>query len=240
MTTSLDSSTIPLGGTTRLHVYAQVVPAQRTSSERIFSWYVDLLNSTAVVATADYSQLVKPTSDKNPQTSSNGTTQSANRTGIYDTFINDVPVSKTGTGVSAPVELFNAPVQGLATGQTTFRVAAGTGATALAEDFIVAPLNGSDPLLGGVYDTASVALQVSGAAPCRPVLTAIYTPISVGTNRVTLNFVPCPGQTNNVVEYRDNLITGSWQALPGAPHNSGLVIDTTSVASRFYRVRTGP
>jgi hypothetical protein len=220
-------------------VYAQVVPAQRTNSERIFSWYVDLLNSTAAVAVADYSQLLKPTSDKTPQTSSYGTTQGANRTGIYDTFINDVPVSKSGTGVNAPVELFSVPVQGLANGLTTFRLAPGSGVAGLAQDFIVAPLSGDAPLFGGVYDAADAVLQVSGSTPCRPMLTAVYVPFVIGTNRVSLSFAACPGQTN-VVEYRDNLVAGIWQALPGAPHNSGLVTDTNSVASRFYRVRVGP
>ena len=105
VTMQLDNPSIGLGGVTTLHVYAQVVPAQRPTSERIFSWYVDLLNPTPGIAAADYSQLQKPTSDNNAQTSSTGTTQSGNRLGIYDTFINDSPVSKSGTGVNTPVEL---------------------------------------------------------------------------------------------------------------------------------------
>jgi hypothetical protein len=238
VTMNFDSSTIPVGGSTLLHVYAQVVPEQRTNSDRIFSWYVDLLNGTPGVAQADYSQLQKPTSDKNPQTSSFGTTQGANQTGIFDTFINDTPVSKSGTGVNAPVELFNVQVQGLSAGQTTFRVGPGSGVSGLAEDFIVAPLAGDTPLVGGVYNAASAVLQVGGSGPCRPLLSAAYLPGSGVTHRVSLIFVPCPGQTN-VVEFRDSLTGGSWQALPGAPHNSGFVTDTNSVASRFYRVRTG-
>jgi hypothetical protein len=124
-------------------------------------------------------------------------------------------------------------------GQTTFRVTPGSGAASLAEEVIVAPVSGSAPLLGGIYAAASAVLQVSGTAPCRPLLSVAYTPGGNGTNRVTLSFSACPGQTN-VVEYRDSLVSGSWQALPGAPHNSGFVTDTNGVAARFYRVRTGP
>jgi len=236
VTMSVDSSIISLGGVTTLHVYAQVVPAQRTNSARIFSWYVNLLNGTPAVAQADFTQLQKPTSDRDPQTSSYGTTQGADQMGIYDTFINDSPVSKAGTGVNTPVELFRVPVHGLTKGQTTFRVTAGSGVTALAEDFIVAPVTGSDPILGGVYDAATVVLQVSDSAPCTPLLSAVYTPLAGGTNRVSLSFIPCPAGTN-IVEFRDSLTAGTWQALPGAPHNSGSVTDTNKVASRFYRVR---
>jgi hypothetical protein len=235
VTMKFDSPTISAGSATTLHIYAQVVPAQRTNSERIFSWYVDVLNPTPAVAQANYSQLQKPASDQNPDTSSFGVTQAANRRGIYDTFINDSPVSKSGTGVNTPVELLNVPVQGLAIGQTTFSVAPGSGVTGLAEDFIVAPLNGGDPLVGGNYGAAIAVLQVT-APLCTPTLSAAYSRLAPGTNRVSLTFVPCPNGTN-VVEYRDSLVAGSWQALAGAPHNSGSASDTNSVASRFYRVR---
>jgi hypothetical protein len=234
VTMTFDSPTITLGATTTLHVYAQVVPAQRSGSERIFSWYVDLLNPAPAVAQATYSQLQKPTSDRNPDTSSYGTTQGGNRRGIYDTFINDTPVSKSGTGVNTPVELLNVPVQGLAVGQTTFSIDPGSGVSGLAEDFIVAPLGGGDPLIGGVYDAATVQLQVT-APLCTPTLSATYSRLAPGTNRVNLTFVACPNGTN-VVEFRDSLVSGAWQALPGAPHNSGSVTDTNSVVTRFYRV----
>jgi hypothetical protein len=223
---------------TTLHVYAQVVPAQRANSERIFSWYVDLLNPTPAVAQADYTQLQKPTSDKNSETSSYGTTQGANRRGIYDTFINDSPASKTGTGVNTPAELLNVPIQGLTIGQTTFSVGPGSGVSGLAEDFIVNPTSGGNPLIGGVYDAATAVLQVT-APLCTPALSAAYSRLSPGTNRISLTFVPCPGHTN-VVEYRDSLVAGAWQALPGAPHNSGSVTDTNSVTARFYHVRISP
>ena len=238
VTMKFDSPTIAPGAGTTLRVFAEVIPGERASSERIFSWYVDLLNPGPSVAEADFSQLVKTASDNNPKTSSYGTTQGANRRGIYDTFINDIPLSKTGTGVNTPVELFNVPVQGVSTGQVTFRVAAGSGVPSLAADFIVAPIDGGDPMLGGVYDAATAVLQVSGSAPCIPTLDAVYAPLAGGKNRITLSFAPCPGQ--NTVEYRDQLGSGSWQALPGAPHNSGLVTDTNAVASRFYRIRVSP
>src|SRR5262245_18138582 len=63
VTVRLDASTIPVGGSTLLHVYAQVVPPLRASSERIFSWYIDVLNTNGAVATANYAALIKPESD---------------------------------------------------------------------------------------------------------------------------------------------------------------------------------
>jgi hypothetical protein len=238
VTMQFDSSTIAVGGTTTLHVFAQVVPAYRANSERIFSWYVDMLNGSPAVAQADYSQLQKPTSDNYPPPgSSSGTTQGSDRRGIYDSFINDTPISKSGTGVNTKVELFSVPVQGLSAGQTTFRVTAGSG-TVQSADFMVATTGGG-ALIGGVYDAATAVLQVSGSAPCTPTLSAAYARIPAGNNRVILSFSPCPGRTN-VVEYRNSLNAGTWQALPGAPHNSGSVTDTNSVTVRFYRVRVSP
>ena len=236
VTMQLDNPTIGLGGFTTLHVYAQVVPAQRPISERIFSWYVDLLNPTPGVAQANYAQLQKPASDNNPQTSSAGTTQAGNQLGIYDTFINDSPISKSGTGVNTPVELFRVTVQGIAPGQTTFSVRPGTGVSGLDADFLVATTNGGDPLLGGIYDAGSAVLQVSTTAPCQPLLSTSLILLSGGTNRVALTFAPCPGHTNTV-EFRDSLTSGNWQALPGAPHNTGSAVDTNKVPLRFYRVR---
>ena len=100
----------------------------------------------------------------------------------------------------------------------------------------MATTTGGDPLIGGVYDAATAVLQVSATAPCRPLLSAAFNSLAGGTNRVALTFTPCTGHTNTV-EFRDSLSTGIWQALPGAPHNTGSVTDTNKVPTRYYRVR---
>jgi len=48
----LDTNTIPVGGATVLHIQAQIVSNLRTNAERIFSWYVDVLNTNGTVAGA--------------------------------------------------------------------------------------------------------------------------------------------------------------------------------------------
>ncbi|MCI0540928.1 MAG: hypothetical protein L0Z50_37480, partial [Verrucomicrobiales bacterium] len=41
------------------------------------------------------------------------------------------------------------------------------------------------------------------------------------------------------VEFRDSLgAESSWQPLPGAPHNSGSVVDPAAAPQRFYRLRS--
>jgi hypothetical protein len=70
------------------------------------------------------------------------------------------------------VELFSLPVEGLAMGQTTFRVQAGSGVPNLSSDFIVAPAGGGEPLFGGDYSLASIDLEVIGGNHA-PVLSAI-------------------------------------------------------------------
>lgn len=55
--------------------------------------------------------------------------------------------------------------------------------------------------------------------------------------RITLSYPVLPGR-NYTVESRDSLDEGvSWQPLPGAPHNTGIVIETNILSQRFYRVR---
>jgi hypothetical protein len=231
VTLKLDAAQVSGGGTTTFRVVAQVVPDRRASSDRIFSWYVDLLNEGATVAKADYSKLQRPSSDNHPLTSSPGTTDGAHRRGIYDTFLN-----RAGAGVAEPVELFNVPVTGLAAGRARFRVQAGSGASGLGADFIVAPKGGGDPLLGGLYETASIELVVAEAATCTPKLALAREPAAGGQHKITLTFTPCAGKTH-FVEFRDSLTAGSWQALPGSPHNLGTATETTGARMRFYRVR---
>ena len=51
----------------------------------------------------------------------------------------------------------------------------------------------------------------------------------------TINNNPVP----YTVEFTDDLAHPNWQALPGAPHNSGSVTDSPASSHRFYRVRMG-
>ena len=113
VTMSLDAPSMSVGQSNRLHIYAQVVPTLRTNADRIFSWYVDVLNTNGTVASANYAAMLKSASDNDPQTSSNGVSQASNRRGIYDTFLN-LP----GAGVSNAVELMSIPLIGIAPGQT--------------------------------------------------------------------------------------------------------------------------
>ncbi len=233
VTLRLDTNVISVGGGTTLRVFAQVVPSVRTNADRIFSWYIDVLNTNGGVATANYELMQKSASDNIPQISSTGANDGAYRRGIYDTFLN-LP----GAGVTSPVELMAIPVTGSTTGQTRFQVRAGSGVPELSSDFLVAPLTGDGPLTGGDYSAADTDLRVvSEACSIRLQMTPITGNGSPG-QRLLLSFTPCPG-FNHTVEYRDALNDlAGWRALPGAPHNSGNVIITNSSSQRFFRVST--
>lgn len=230
VTLSLDKTQISVGESATLRAFAQIVPAHRPGTDRIFSWYVDLLNSNGAAAAWDPAALRKATSDNHPQTSSAGRPDGAHQRGIFDTFM-----ETAGAGRDTPVELFSVPVRGLAQGNATFSLVAGSGAAGLSADFIAAPAGGGDPLLGGIYSEASVSLQVGGSAT-GPLLAIVVTP--QGPNRlVTLSFTLTPG-LNHFVEFRDSLGIGGWQTLPGGPHNSGSVADPGApVGQRYYRLR---
>jgi hypothetical protein len=232
VTMSLDSPTTSISQTTMLHIYAQVVPSLRTNSDRIFSWYIDVLNTNGTIASANYSQMQKTASDQDPETSSSGFSQGANRRGIYDTFLN-----RPGAGTTNPVELLSVPVSGLAPGTTRFLVQAGTGVPQMSSDFLVAPKGGGQPYVGGDYSAAFVDLIVLNPAPCAPLLH--IAPLSGPGPGATLllTFTPCPNRTHTV-EFISALTNGAvWQALPGAPHNSGSVTVTNSTSQRYFRVR---
>ncbi len=233
VTVSLDTNRIAAGASTTLRVFAQIAPDLRPSTDRIFSWYVDVLNSNGTVARGVYESLQKPASDNDPRISSAGTNQEANRRGIYDTFMN-LP----DAGRPTRVLLVAVPVTGLASGRTTFRVQAGTGVAGLGHDFIVAPAGGGDPLLGGDYSLASAELEVLEES-CRVQASLAYTPLPGGQNRLVISYALCPGQ-NHFVEFRDSLGPGTWQTLPSGPHNSGSLIETNSAPQRFYRLRITP
>jgi hypothetical protein len=228
VTLQLDANSVQVGDSTLLHVYAQVVPNLRASTDRIFSWYVDVLNTNGAVASAAYAALQRPSSDKDPLSSSTGFSVGADRRGIYDSFIN-LP----GAGTTNPVELITVSVTGVAPGQTRFRVRAGTGVPGLSADFLVAPMGGGDPLTGGDYTAAFADLQIIQGGACAPNLQ--ITPLNGGAGAL-LTFTPCPGRTHTV-EYQDILGVAGWQPLPGAPHNSGSVTVANVGARRFFRVK---
>jgi hypothetical protein len=234
VTLKLDTNQVAPGQTTVLRVYAQILPAERAVSDRIFSWYVDLLDANGAAAQIQATGLAKSASDNDPSTSGSGTMDGPNLRGVYDTFMN-LP----GAGKDALVELFSVPVQGVSAGTSLFSVQAGTTVDGLGDDFIVAPAGGGDPLVGGDYSAAGVTLRVSGSAT--PVLRihAVPSPDRQSV-QATLTFTPTAG-TDYFVEYRDALGTGTgWQTLPGAPHNSGTVTDNATASHRFYRLRVGP
>ena len=236
ITVQLDTNVVAVSQSTTLHIYAQVLPAYRTNAERIFSWYVDVLNTNAAVATANYAALLKPLADNGLLISSNGFTSGANRLGIFDTFLN-LP----GAGTNPPVELLRIPVTGLAAGQTRFGVRHGTGQPSLSQDFIVAPKEGDEFLYGGDYSSAFVNLTVipgvSGSITC---LSISHTNLSASLHKVTLNFCPAAGY-DHYVEYRALAGGGTgWQTAAGGPYNSGVYVETNSVPMRYYRVRAVP
>src|SRR5262245_49071564 len=170
VTVRFDTNRIAVGGTTLLRVYGQVAPALQQDADRIFAWYLDVLNSNQLVAAANYSALLKPTSDNDPLISSTGANQGANRVGIYDTFL-----GLPGAGVNTAVELMRIPVRGLAAGRARFQVRAGTTVDGLSSDFLVAPLNDGTGWTGGDYSAAFADLDVGGGV-CSPSLS--FTPLS--------------------------------------------------------------
>jgi hypothetical protein len=228
VTLRLDTNQVAIGATTTLHVYAQVMPTLRSDAERIFSWYVDVLNTNGPVARGNYAAMLRPASDKDPRTSSPGLDQGANRRGIYDTFLN-LP----GAGVSNAVELMSIPVSGLAAGRTRFLGAAGSGVPSLSTDFLVSLRSGGAAAGGGDYSGAFADLEVVGASAC-PVRLQIA---PAANNRMQLTFTPCPGRDHFVETATAPGNPAGWQTLAGAPQNSGVVFVTNSLPSSFFRVR---
>jgi hypothetical protein len=232
VTATLDAQTLTTGQTTTLRVLAQVVPGQRANAERIFSWHVDLVNTNGAAADAQYVAMIKAASDNGAGTASLGTSQGPNRLGIYDTFLN-----LAGAGVAAPVELMAIPVRGIVSGRTRFRVNAGTGPALF--DFLVAPLEGGDPLFGGDYTAAFADLEVTQACPSNLKITAVN---GGGPGKqLNITFTPCAGFDHTVVFTGMLRSAGTvWTPVAGGPHNSGMVSVTNNVAPRFFRVEVLP
>ncbi len=229
VTVRLDTNSIPAGGSTTLRVFAQVVPGLRPTTDRIFSWYLDVLNTNGAAASGNYATMLKPLSDNDaPPVSSSGVTQGANRRGVYDTFMN-LP----GAGVNAPVELMRIPVNGLAVGQTRFVIQPGTGA-GLSTDFLVAPIGGGAPYEGGSYAVAFADLQVTAGSLCNPVLQIVRL---AGGTQARITFTPCAGRTHTLESLSAIDGVAVWQTVAGAPHNSGNVVVNLAGALRIYRLR---
>jgi hypothetical protein len=228
VTLKLDASQIGIGETTTLHVYGQVLPASRAKADRIFSFYLDLLNSNG--SAASLGTATKVSADHDPLTSGAGVLNGANLLGIYDTFLN-----LAHAGRDVPVELFAVPIRGVSQGTVTFQVRAGSGIPNLSEDFLVAPSSGIDPLLGGDYSQAAVDLSI-GTGGCQSRLASPLTVQAGGAKQISLSFTTCPGKSHTV-EFTDSLANPNWQPLSGGAPNSGTITDSAARPARFYRVR---
>lgn len=159
VTLEIDKPQLKVGETATARVFARIVPEQLETTTQIVTWYVDLLNSNGSAVQVQPATLIVPESDSQPNTSSKGTLSGGQLRAIYDTLFSNV-----GAGHDAPVELFSVQLKAVTVGVSRFSVAAGTGAPALAEDFIVSSSTG-DPIYGGLYDTAIAEISVFNNLP---------------------------------------------------------------------------
>lgn len=229
VTLTLDQSTVLVGQETTLRAFAQIVRELQPSTDRIFSWYVDLLNPNPDAGQLQPLTLARSASDQDPRTSSGGTVDGSNILGIYDTFID-----LDAAGRDAPVELFSISIRAIQPGATTLQLRAGTSEPDLGPDFIVAPAGGGDPLLGADYSLAQVQLTVIESLP------PVRLEIERAGSTITLSFPLVPG-ASHFVEFQDALDPAApWQPLPNSPHNSGEATDQLNGSFRFYRLRMEP
>jgi hypothetical protein len=94
----------------------------------------------------------------------------------------------------------------------------------------------------GIYlpeDVPAVVDSIAFVPALDWILTITRSPPANGEPpQVTLGFAVAADR-DYFVEFRDNLgPEASWQSLPGAPHNSGTVIDSATIPQRFYRLRS--
>jgi len=163
VSTRLDDTSLNLGQSTVLHVYAQISP-QYTNASQIFSWYINVLDGNPQVAALDYGHMTSASSDNDPTLSSKGVTDppssnpAQNRLAIYNTFMN-LP----GAGTNR-VELLTIPVITRGPGQVRFQVLPGSGVPALSSDFVVLQTDSDQPLTGGDYSAAGASLLVNSPA----------------------------------------------------------------------------
>lgn len=226
VTITADDTVLIPGQTTTVRVFAQVDSSIESSSVGISSWYVDLLNSNGIATVPDYDNLTMSSSDNFDPTWSSGTTDGLNRRGIYNNFLFFNPTA----GMGSPVELLAVELTANQIGVTTLSVQAGTTVPSSADDFLVQPIEeGELQFIGGNYALASVMVRVITISE------AINLGISKTAEGVELNFTPVAGYDHTVM-FRDDLSLGDWAPLPGAPHNSGSVTDSTVALKRFYSV----
>lgn len=218
-----DTSLI-VGESTTVTVFGQIDAAIEAGADRIFTWYIDVLNSGGGVA-AGYASFQTPTSDNAPPPASgDGTGEGSNRRGIFDSFLGTPAAGKGSRIVLAQFE-----VTALAPGTATFSAAPGT-TRPIAFDFQVA-MTGGGSSTGGNYSAASVDIVVfppPGDVDLKVRLT--------GSHEVELSFTPQAG-FNHRVQRNADLTPDSWADLPGGPHDLGTVlIDTIGAPVRFYRI----
>ena len=228
---SLDTNQISTGQETTLRAFAHIDHARTNETDRIFWWNVSLTNDTPAVARLEYVRLQRPYSDQ--ETNGTGVIQGVNLVGIFDTFI-----GLERAGWSNAVELFTVPVTGLKDGTAVFRLGPGVTNAVFTSDFLVAPKDGGDPLVGADYGSARAVLKVGSGESVmpRPKLSIRLLPPSSGRFAGAHVSYDVNTNCNYWLEWTASL--GSpWAALPGGPHNLGRIEDTNVVPLRCYRVR---
>jgi hypothetical protein len=225
VTLSLDTNQLNPGETTTLRVFGEIVPALVSSSDRIFSWYIDVRAEGVSAAVPDYEALSMATSDNFPGFSSPGTTDGTRRRGIHNTFM-----SREAAGKGTPVELAAVPVRAVSPGAATYSVLAGTAVAKLSEDFLVARAGGGTPFAGGNYAAARITLTVGDAGLPR-------LSIDTALGGVLISWTPVDG-VDQYLQFRDDRLMGrsGWTTFMGGPHNGGSIIDLTGDRWRSYRL----
>lgn len=233
-----DTNRIPVGSSTMLRAYAQIIEPMRTGSDRIFSWYIDIQSGSDSIAKPDYANLLKPDSDNDPLTSSPGISSGASRIGIYDYFM-----SREGAGKTTPVLLFTVPIKGISVGSEEYRIKAGTGVPALAEDFIVAPAGGGDPITGGIYSNAAVKIEVIAGTittPLDPFPITLARTSPASKNLINMTW-PVQAGWRYSLEYRNDLKPAtSWQPMPSVALTTGSATITNVGPAQFFRIKAEP
>jgi hypothetical protein len=222
VTLQVDQTNLKVGDFTTAHVMAEIVSSEKTNTTQIFSWYVDLIDSAPTIFQIDPTTIIVPKSDSDPSTSSKGTFTAGSLRGVYDTFFN-----ASGAGHDAPIELFSVRVKAIAVGAANLSVAAGSGAPAIDEDFIVATVSG-DPLFGGLYDTATSALTSFNNVP--PTLDPIQNLSVAEGSLATVTAVGHDTDVGQTLRY----------SLVGAPASGALIDPITGVFSWTPAESQGP
>ena len=224
VTIEADDVALAVGESTMVTVYGQIDAAIEGDSDRIFSWYIDVLNDNGGVV-GGYANVQTPSSDNTPQTSHDGTVEGAHLRGIHDTFLNH-----PGAGKGTRVVLVRFEVTALVAGSATFSVDAGSTVGPLS-DFLVAQ-SGGGSFAGGIYTEASVEITVTGELD----LSGLDLRVTSTGNQADLSFHPIPG-FDHTVQSSETLLPLSWVDLPGGPHNAGIASQVVAgIPRRFFRV----